>query len=169
MYNKGHILPLSLCSKIHLNRLHLSAGYCSICRKAFQACKQQHSSQICQKGSSVRRKIIIHKPWSFSMYNSCLLQTVLLAGIQRWIQISLLHFQNTMGEHLACILAAFSINKKQMLDPNQPLSALPGKPVLEATAGQLRLLWQRSLEPQQPAKRQRGRGVLFPCSQGTIS
>jgi len=40
-----------------------------------------------------------------------------------------------------------------MLDPNQPLSALPGKPVLEATAGQLRLLWQRSLEPQQPAKR----------------
>lgn len=73
MYNKGHILPLSLCSKIHLNRLHLSAGYCSICRKAFQACKQQHSSQICQKGSSVRRKIIIHKPWSFSMYNSYLL------------------------------------------------------------------------------------------------
>lgn len=48
-----------------------------------------------------------------------------------------------------------------MLDLNQPLSAFSGKPVLEATAGQLRLLHQRSLGTPETSKEIEGLSCTF--------
>lgn len=48
-----------------------------------------------------------------------------------------------------------------MLDPNQPLSAFSGKPVLEATAGQLQLLHQHSLGTPAASKEIEGPSCTF--------